>query len=40
LHPLVVIEIAFVNSGHDEDWNLDIFEMTSNINELAKELVN
>jgi hypothetical protein len=39
LHPLVAIEIGFVSLGHDEDYNLDIFEMINNINELAKELV-
>jgi hypothetical protein len=31
---------SIVDKGVDEDYNLDIFEMTTNTNELVKGLVN
>ncbi len=33
-------ESVFANIGVDEDCNLDIFEQTTNTNELVKKLVN
>jgi hypothetical protein len=38
LHPL--FRNAIVDKGVDEDYNLDIFKMTSNTNELVKGLVD
>jgi hypothetical protein len=41
LHPFIETESFFASIGVDEDSNLDIyFELTSNVNELGKKLVN
>ncbi len=40
LHPLVDNGSAFTKEKIIENYNLDIFEMTTNMNELAEELIN
>jgi hypothetical protein len=40
LHPLVEYERGIVDQRVEEDSSLDIFEMTTNISELAIELIN
>jgi hypothetical protein len=40
LHPLVEYERGIVDQRVEEDSSLDIFEMTTNISELAMELIN
>jgi hypothetical protein len=40
LHPLAKTESYFANIGVDEDYNLDMFEHTTNTKEPTKELVN
>jgi hypothetical protein len=40
LDPLLQFESGFASQGNEEDYNLDIFEITTSISELAKKFVN
>jgi hypothetical protein len=39
LDPLLQFESGFASQGNEEDYNLDIFEITMNISELVKKFV-